>query len=147
MRRYRIGMLTQIEKRLTRALLNFWSECKKAGCQIGCLLPVTARASSERPFPFTRETISSCPPCLICLGLSWQKLHKNDTGNLKAPSLHLSPSLLLSIIFFSQAFPLSILFREMLKQKLGSSVQMTGSMLNTCWMMWGGSALITIICI
>lgn len=101
----------------------FWtweaSVCNQTGCKSGCHLRLTATChivcSVGTPLPLTRETISICLPCLICLGLSWQRLHQNDAGNLKAPSLHLSLSFALSSFFFSPALPLFVLFR----QKLG----------------------------
>lgn len=99
----------------------FWtweaSVCNQAGCKSGCHLRLTATChivcSVGTPLPLTRETISICLPCLICLGLSWQRLHQNDAGNLKAPSLHLSLSFALcSFFFFSSSSSLCFVQTE-----------------------------------
>lgn len=64
------------------------SVCNQAGWKGGGHLPLPntchIMCSIGTALPLTGETISVCPPCLICRGLSWQGLHQNDARNLKA---------------------------------------------------------------
>lgn len=84
-------MLTTIKKLLASLILNLGSECLQSGSvpplSCGYLSHLCSIGAS---LPLTRETISICLPCLICLGLPQRRLHQKEAGNLKAPSLHLS---------------------------------------------------------
>lgn len=93
-----------------------------AACENGShlRLAVTCRicTASERLFPLTRGTTSICLPRLICHGLSAQRLHQKDAGNLKAPSL-LSISLSFAPIVSSCILPRSDFFVVVFQPKIG----------------------------
>lgn len=125
-RRYQIGMLTPIEKphksftkllkRVQKGRVSKWLPVTcHSTCIVWTALPPYKRdyfklpALFDLPWPFMAEAASK----------RYRELKSSIASSL-------SLSFALNLFFFSQALPLSILFREMLKQKLGSSVQMTG---------------------